>query len=132
MPQPLANPAVINTLLVDDSDVFRKSLRRLLVKHFPAMRIDEAANGEEAMHQDHEHELVFMDIRLPDTSGLELTRRFKTDHPDTTVCVVTQFDIPEYREAASLCGANGFMLKDGLTEAALIGMVNAAIARIRH
>lgn len=128
----MANSAVINTLLVDDSDVFRKSLRRLLAKHFPAMRIDEAATGAEAMHQDRNHELVFMDIRLPDTSGLELTRRFKHDRPDTTVCVVTQFDIPEYREAASKCGANGFMLKDGLTEDALVGMVHAALARLHH
>lgn len=128
----LANPAAISTLLVDDSDVFRKSLRRLLAKHFPAMRIDEAATGEEAMHQDRDHELVFMDIRLPDTSGLELTRRLKTDHPDTTVCVITQFDIPEYREAAGRCGANGFMLKDGLTEDALVCMVNMALARLHH
>jgi DNA-binding NarL/FixJ family response regulator len=114
-------------LLVDDSDVFRRSLRRLLTKHFPSMRIDEAATGEEALHQNRAHELVFMDIRLPDTSGLELTRRLKATHPATAVCVVTQFDIPEYRDAASRSGASGFILKDGLTEAALIGMVRSVL-----
>lgn len=117
----------ISTLLVDDSDVFRQSLRRLLTKHFPAMKIDEAATGDEALHQDREHELVFMDIRLPDASGLDLTRRFKAEHPATAVCVVTQFDLPEYREAATRSGARGFMLKDGLTEQALIGMVRAVL-----
>lgn len=122
-----ANTCTISTLLVDDSDVFRKALRRLLTKHFPAMKIDEAATAEEALHQSCEHELVFMDIRLPDTSGLELTKRFKTEHPATAVCVVTQFDMPEYREAASRSGACGFMLKDGLTEQALIGMVRAVL-----
>lgn len=122
-----ASSCTISTLLVDDSDVFRKSLRRLLTKHFPAMKIDEAATGEEALHQSCEHELVFMDIRLPDTSGLELTKRFKTEHPATAVCVVTQFDMPEYREAASRSGARGFMLKDGLTEQALIRMVRSVL-----
>lgn len=122
-----AGTCTISTLLVDDSEVFRKSLRRLLTKHFPTMKIDEAATGEAALHQGREHELVFMDIRLPDTSGLELTRRFKTEHPATAVCVVTQFDMPEYREAASRSGARGFMLKDGLTEQALIRIVRSVL-----
>lgn len=121
------NPCAISTLLVDDSDVFRRSLRRLLTKHFPSMRIDEAATGAEVLHQNREHDLVFMDIRLPDTSGLELTRHLKAEHPATTVCVVTQFDIPEYREAANHSGARGFMLKDRLTEEALIGMVRSVL-----
>lgn len=124
----VAERCAISTLLVDDSDVFRKSLRRLLTKHFPTMQIDEAATGAEALHQAHEHELVFMDIRLPDSSGIELTRRFKAEHPATAVCVVTQFDMPEYREAANRSGANGFMLKDGLTEQALISMVRSVLA----
>jgi DNA-binding NarL/FixJ family response regulator len=122
-----AGACTISTLLVDDSEVFRKSLRRLLTKHFPTMKIDEAATGEAALQQGREHELVFMDIRLPDASGLELARRFKTEHPATAVCVVTQFDMPEYREAASRSGARGFMLKDGLTEQALIGMVRSVL-----
>lgn len=120
-------PCAISTLLVDDSDVFRQSLREMLSKHFPTMRIDEAATGEEALRKHREHELVFMDIRLPDTSGLELTRRLKAEHPATAVCVVTQFDMQEYRDAANRCGARDFMLKDGLTEQALIGMVHSVL-----
>jgi DNA-binding NarL/FixJ family response regulator len=126
-PPAVVYPCAISTLLVDDSDVFRQSLRRLLNKHFPTMRIDEAATGAEALRQHREHALVFMDIRLPDSSGLELTRRLKAENPATAVCVVTQFDMPEYREAASRSGASGFMLKDGLTEQALIGMVRAVL-----
>lgn len=118
---------MFRTLLVDDSDVFRKTLRSLLSKHFPFMRIDEAATGAEALNQDHEHRLVFMDIRLPDTNGLELTRQIKAANPTVLVCVITQFDIPEYREAASRSGANGFMLKDSLTEAALVGLVRSVL-----
>lgn len=124
----LETGCAISTLLVDDSEVFRESLRRLLTKHFPSMRIDEAATGKEALHQTCMHELVFMDIRLPDANGLDLTRRLKAEHPATAVCVVTQYDVPEYREAANRCGANGFMLKDGLTEAALIRMVRSVLA----
>lgn len=116
---------MFRTLIVDDSDVFRKALRSTLCKHFPIMRIDEAATGSEALHQGQEHSLVFMDIRLPDTNGLQLTRQLKAANPRVLVCVITQFDIPEYREAARQSGANGYFLKDNLTETVLVDLVES-------
>ena len=118
---------MFKTLLVDDNDSFRHSLRAILSRHFPFMQIDEAATGAEAMQHDSEHQLVFMDIRLPDTNGLELTRRLKATHPGSLVCVFTQYDIPEYREAANQSGASEFILKDSLSEAAIVGLVDSML-----
>ena len=55
------------------------------------MQIDEAATGAAVFRTQSDHQLVFMDIRLPDTNGLELTRRLKALHPGSLVCVITQF-----------------------------------------
>ena len=119
---------MFKTLLVDDNDMFRQSLKSVLARHFPFMRIDEASTGAAALHHHREHQLVFMDIRLPDTNGLELTRRLKAARPSSLVCVITQFDIPEYREAANQSGASEFMVKDTLNEAAIVGLVEAMLA----
>jgi DNA-binding NarL/FixJ family response regulator len=118
---------MVTTLLVDDNEVFRRALRGVLLSHFPYMLIEEAATGAEVLHQARAHRLVFMDIRLPDANGLELTRWLKVVHPDTIVCVVTQYDIPEYREAAKESGADEFMLKDSLTEAAIVKLVDSVL-----
>lgn len=119
---------MFKTLLVDDNDCFRHSLRTVLERHFPFMTIDEAASGAAALRPVRELQLVFMDIRLPDGNGLDLTRRLKAVHPDALVCVVTQFDIPEYREAADRSGANAFILKESFTEAAIVALVRSMLA----
>ena len=119
---------MFKTLLVDDNDMFRQSLKTVLSRNFPFMEIEEAGTGAAVLLTQKDHQLVFMDIRLPDTNGLELTRRLKEVRPDSLVCVVTQFDIPEYREAANQSGANEFFLKDNLTERVIVSLVDSMLA----
>jgi DNA-binding NarL/FixJ family response regulator len=77
------------------------------------MEIIEAKNGKEGMEQaaSFHPDLIFMDIRLPDESGLELTKKIKASWPDTTIIILTHYDFPEYREAASKHGANHFLAR---------------------
>jgi DNA-binding NarL/FixJ family response regulator len=56
-----------------------------------------------------------MDIKLPDQSGLEMTRRVKALHPEILVIMLTSYDFPEYREAARKSGAYGFLSKGSST-----------------
>jgi len=60
-------------------------------------------------------QLIFMDIKLPGQSGLEVTRRIKALHPDIQVVMLTSYDFPEYREAARSSGAYGFLSKGSST-----------------
>jgi DNA-binding NarL/FixJ family response regulator len=55
---------------------------------------------------------IFMDLRLPGENGLELTKKIKAQYPDIVVVILTNYDLPEYREAAYQCGANHFLPKD--------------------
>jgi DNA-binding NarL/FixJ family response regulator len=56
-----------------------------------------------------------MDISLPGESGLELTKKIKTNYPDINVVILTSYDLPEYREAATQSKADYFMTKDSRT-----------------
>jgi DNA-binding NarL/FixJ family response regulator len=104
-------------MLVEDDDGFRRSLAGLLASRFPSIAITEAANGTEAMEKIESFlpHLIFMDIKLPDQNGLVITRRVKALHPEIHVIMLTSYDFPEYREAASASGAYGFLSKGSST-----------------
>ena len=104
-------------MLVEDDDGFRSSLASLLTSRFPGILLEEAANGSEAMEKVESFlpQLIFMDIKLPGQSGLEVTRRLKALHPDIQVVMLTSYDFPEYREAARASGAYGFLSKGSST-----------------
>ena len=71
---------MFKTMLVEDNVIFRESLRDGLRLKFPSIEIIEVGNGEEALERidSLSPNLIFMDIRLPGQSGLELTERIKT------------------------------------------------------
>ena len=117
----------MNTLIVEDNATYRHSLHQLLAEHFPLMQIAEAADGQEALRQglSQRFDLVFMDIRLPDGNGFNLTKTIKSVSVHSTVCVITGYDILEYREAAFLHGADHFMVKGDSTEKEIIDLVES-------
>lgn len=103
-------------LIVEDSALFRESLTWALCQRFPAVEFHGAGNGEEALQKVEtlHPNLIFMDIRLPGESGLELTRKIKASHPDFVIIILTSYDLPEYREAAARYKADYFLSKGSL------------------
>jgi DNA-binding NarL/FixJ family response regulator len=101
-------------MTVEDNLPFREMFKGNLLSEFPSMEIIEAANGEEAFKRlsSNAIDLVFMDIRLPGESGLELTRKIKAKYKDVTIAMLTSYALPEYREAAARCGADCYITKD--------------------
>ena len=81
------------TLIVEDNLLFRQSLKEILQRKFPAMIIDEADNGNDALQNISQHlpHLIFMDIKLKGENGLSLTKKIKNDHPEITVIVITNY-----------------------------------------
>ncbi len=114
-------------LIVEDNLSFRYSLKELLVTQFPRVVIEEAADGDEAMQKvDSSHpDLVFMDLKLPGESGLELTKKMKIKYPEMKIIILTSYDLPEYREAATRYGATGFLVKGTTTREEILRLVES-------
>jgi two-component system response regulator YesN len=104
---------MFQVLLVEDDPIFRKILKHELAHWFPSIDIQEASDGKEALAKVGAFcpQIVFMDIRLPDESGLQLTKKIKAKCPLTSIAILTSHDSPEYRQAAEECGASHFFVK---------------------
>lgn len=118
------------TLIVEDNDTFRQTLRKLLSNHFPAMTLDEARDGTEALDKisDSRPDLIFMDIKLPGENGLQITKRIRSADADARIIILTSHDYPEYREAASKYGANHFVSKESSTAGDIVTLVKSILA----
>jgi DNA-binding NarL/FixJ family response regulator len=91
---------VLRTLIVEDNIAFRQSLGGILREALPDAQVSEAGDGDEALRQiaAAEPDFIFMDIRLPGENGLRLTKRIKAAHPDIVIAIITNHDLPEYRQ----------------------------------
>jgi len=116
---------MFNAMLVEDNILFRESLRDSLRLRFPSIEIAEAGNGAEALGKIDSlpPNLIFMDIQLPGQNGLELTEKIKKLHPDIVIIILTNYDLPEYREAAAKFKADYFFSKDSITLEDIVTLV---------
>ena len=105
---------MLRILIVEDNRIFREAFKKRLDDHFPSMVVEEAANGEEALEKINRASphLIFMDIRLPGVNGLQLTQKMKKDFPGIRIAILTDYDLPEYRQAANQYGADRFFVKN--------------------
>jgi DNA-binding NarL/FixJ family response regulator len=112
-------------LIVEDNAFFLQFLKETMHLRFPSIDILEAAKGEEAMEKIKtlSPEAIFMDLRLPGENGLELTKKIKAQYPNIVVVILTNYDLPEYREAAYQSRADHFLSKDSF-----LNMINSILA----
>ena len=100
-------------LIVDDHEVVRQGLVALLDRRPNFQVVAEAGTVEEALAQArlHQPDIVIMDVRLPDGSGVEACREIRADLPDTRVVMLTSFPDDEAVLSAIVAGAAGYLLK---------------------
>jgi len=117
-------------LIVEDSAIFRKLLKEMLLSRFPSLEISEAADAEEALGKINSllPDLIFMDIKLPGESGLELTKKVKSKHPNIIIIILTAYDIPEYREAVYQYKANYFLSKGSASKEDILTLVDSILS----
>ncbi|MBU4173431.1 MAG: response regulator transcription factor [Actinobacteria bacterium] len=107
------NDKPISVLIVDDHDIVREGLRRILGKREDIEVVAEAVTAEEAIDliETHQPDISLIDIQLPGMSGIELTSRAREINPDGEVVVLTMFDDREVATRAIRAGAIGYVLK---------------------
>lgn len=100
-------------LVVDDHEVVRQGLVALLDRRPNFQVVAEAGTVEEALAQArlHQPDIIVMDVRLPDGSGIEACRDIRAERPATRVVMLTSFPDDEAVLSAILAGADGYLLK---------------------
>jgi DNA-binding NarL/FixJ family response regulator len=112
--EPARPPRPLRLLLVDDHEVVRQGLQALLDRR-PAFHVAaQAGTVAEAIAaaQRYQPDLVLMDVRLPDGSGVEACRAIRAERPETRVVMLTSYPDEEAVLAAILAGASGYLLKE--------------------
>jgi len=108
----------VGVLLVDDQDLVRSGLRRILRRRIGFEVVAECDDGAgvEAAVATHRPDLVVMDLRMKGVDGIEATRRLRAQSDQPPVLVLTTFDDDELLSGALRAGAAGFVLKDAPAE----------------
>jgi DNA-binding NarL/FixJ family response regulator len=115
--------------IVDDHELARAGLRKLLTGARDLDLVGEASSGPEALAlcRRLRPNLVIMDVRLPDMDGLTATRAIRQELPDCRVLVFTMDEAADYLREAVSAGAAGYLLK-GASRRELLTAVREALS----
>lgn len=120
-------PKKLDLLLVDDDEIDRERLRRLLTR---THTVREAPTGDQAIVTSRltRPDCVLLDYRLPDRDGLSLLPLFVADR--IPVVVITGEENPEVVVSAMQLGAQNYLVKGQITELALLHAIQQAIEKV--
>jgi DNA-binding NarL/FixJ family response regulator len=111
-------PDKIRVLIVDDHAVVRIGMRTLLSHAGSVKVVGEAGTAAEAVEMTERlcPDVVLMDVRLPDSSGVEACRKIKERDENVRVVMLTSFADEEAIVGAVMAGASGYLLKQADAE----------------
>ncbi len=105
---------IITVLIVDDHKIIRDGIKSLL-EDVPNIKIiGEASNGVEAIEffKNQFAEVVIMDIRMPEMSGIETTKYLTENYPNVKILALTMHDEEAFISKMLQAGASGYLLKN--------------------
>lgn len=105
--------AAIRVMLVDDHEVVRQGLKAMLESTGEMIVVTEAGSVAEAIERAPigRPDVIVMDVRLTDGSGIEATREIRAKHPEFRVIMLTSFADDDALFASIMAGASGYVLK---------------------
>ncbi len=109
---------MIRLVVVDDHPVVRHGLVSMLSYEPDMQVVGEAGDGAEAVRVilEQQPDVVLLDLRLPQLSGIEVMKQVRAKQTDTRFLVLTTYDADEYIVPALSAGAQGYLLKDTTPE----------------
>jgi two-component system response regulator NreC len=116
----------IRILLSDDHNILRDGMRLLLERQAGFVVVGEASDGRETLDlvQNHQPDVVVMDIAMPNMNGIEATRRITEKHPRMSVVILSMHYDESYVIRSLKAGARAYLLKDAL-KSELIAAIHA-------
>ena len=109
----MTKAAPLRVMLVDDHEIVRDGIKAMLDVEDDIIVTAQAGTVRDAVDEAHRTrpDVVVMDVRLADGSGIEATREIRANHPDTRVLMLTSFADDEALFASIMAGASGYVLK---------------------
>ena len=109
----MTKPAPLRVMLVDDHEIVRDGIKAMLDTQDDIVVTAQAGSVQESIDEAARTrpDVVVMDVRLADGSGIEATRQIRADHPDTKVLMLTSFADDEALFSSIMAGASGYVLK---------------------
>lgn len=104
----------VRVMLVDDHEIVASGLRTILQAEHDIAVVGKASGVKEAVRKASEYkpDVILMDVKLSDGSGIDATRQIKEACPDTQVLILTVYDDQDTVLKAVEAGAIGYVLKD--------------------
>ena len=104
----------LKILVVDDHDIVRRGLVMILSRQEDLLVVGEAGTAYEALKKARElkPDVVVLDIRLPDRTGIEVCRDIRAENPDVMVLMLTSYSDEEAVIGSIMAGASGYLLKE--------------------
>lgn len=109
---------MIRFLIADDHTWIRRGLMQILGEAFPNSFFGEVCNAHQVFEktQEQEWDLVVLDIKLPDKSGLDVLKQLKSLYPGLPVFVLSVCREEEYAIRTLKAGASGYLSKESAPE----------------
>ena len=126
----MTNP--MKVIIADDEMLIRTGLKIMLEASGNVEVLALAESGRAAFEacKEYQPDVVLMDIRMPESNGIEGTKLIKEAFPEVKVLIVTTFQDTEYIVEAVQNGASGYLLKDSSPEAILDGIKVAMSGKV--
>ncbi|PVZ19585.1 MULTISPECIES: UvrY/SirA/GacA family response regulator transcription factor [unclassified Pseudomonas] len=124
---------MIKVLVVDDHDLVRTGITRMLADIDGFQVVGQAESGEQALQSARElkPDVILMDVKMPGIGGLEATRKLQRSYPDIKVVVVTVCEEDPFPTRLLQAGAAGYLTKGaGLEE--MVQAIRLAFAGQRY
>jgi two-component system invasion response regulator UvrY len=107
-----------NLLIVDDHEIVRSGIKRLVENNLKLNIVADLGSGEEAYKflQKNTVDLIIMDVSMPGKGGIETTSQIKKRFPSIKILMLSMHDNSMIIDKAMKAGANGYILKNDLSD----------------
>jgi DNA-binding NarL/FixJ family response regulator len=112
----------IRVLIVDDHQIVRDGIKRILKDENDIELIGTVGSGREALDfiKENNTDIMITDLSMPNMSGIELTSKLKKLYPDIKVLILSMFNNEDYIVSAIQAGASGYLPKQDSTTEILV------------